>query len=264
MDYIQIGQIILAIISPILALYGIYKKYLTKPAVKLASPLLDFSDKELSDGFTTPNWESAYESFNSIPLEVYNDDENRVCTIRQCFLEECFSWFRLINWLKIKFKELPEIISLPLLEKLPVDLKPKSAVTLRIDMNEAQNLAHRYRGKLTRLVVKHSRGTVKSTVFNMDEFLIYNSCVAKSFSTVFIRDTLLNAVKEKKPPTTFFNTALDVMKKLSFTELYAAMKIVSVVEEESKVRKIPEEFLILAKMRYEKMEEFYKVYGNNS
>lgn len=257
MDYLLLVQVIGALFVALLSLYGIYKRYWAKPAVKLKSPFLELRIEDLA-GFSTPNLKSAFESLKTISIEVYNDDESRVCKIRQCFLEECLSWFRLINWFKIKFKGHPGVISLSLLENLPIDLKPRDTETLKIPMNEALTLAYRYRDRLARLVVKHSRGTIKSKMFYVGQFDTYYSCAIQSFSTPFIRASLLTALEEHQTPIAFLEKTLDVMKKLGFTEIYATWKIASIVEEESKVRKIPEEFLSTAKMRSEEAGESYR------
>lgn len=256
MDYLLLGGII-GVVTLFLTIYGVYKRYWAKPAVKLKSPFLELRTEDFA-GFPAPNLKSAFEMLNTVPIEVYNNDESRVCVIRQCFLEECLSWFRFINWFKIRFKGHPEVIWLPLLENLPIDLKPKNAVTLRIPMNEALTLAHRYRNRLVRLVVKHSYGATKSKMFYVGQFFTYHSCTAGSFSTLFVRASLLTALEEHQTAAAFLEKTLDVMKKLGFTEVYAAWKIASIVEEESKVRKIPEEFLNAAKMRSEEMKESYR------
>ena len=256
MDYLLLGQIIgIAMLS--LTLYGIYKRYWAKPTIKLKSPFLELRIEDLA-GFPTPNLKSAFESLNTVSIEVYNNDESRVCKIRQCFLEECLSGFRFINWFKIKFKGHPGVIALPLLENLPIDLKPKNAVTLRIPMNEALTLAHRYRNRLARLVVKHSHGTIKSKMFYVGQFFTYYSSAAESFSTLLVRALLLTALDERQTPAAFLEKTLDAMKKMGFTDVYATWKITSIVEEESKVRKIPEEFLSTTRTRSEEIQESYR------
>lgn len=244
------------IVSAFAALYPIYKKYRSKP--ELRSLLLGLSFKDRIS-FPLPNIKSAIEYFENVPIEIYNGDKNKTYKIRQCSLEECVSGNRYINWLRTKFEERITDIPMPLIEKLPVDLKPTDSVTLRIPMVEALILVHRYQGKLVRIVIEHSHGTIKSKIFYVDQFENYYFTVGKEYALLLVKGLLLKALEKGETPDAFLEQATDLMKKIGFTDMYAAAKIASIVEEESKVREVPIDFVNAAKAKYEALKSFYRM-----